>query len=125
MKSCLRGDLYHRDEPWTVDTASKFEKEFCTIMRAYLQSANALEVEILDRRLDKNTDINKWLLNWELTRSECAKAGIHGATEAAAIDQFLDAILDMLPAFYNLWVLRMEMRLETTIADLIVQYRSN
>ncbi|KAJ5264688.1 hypothetical protein N7505_007481 [Penicillium chrysogenum] len=37
----------------------------------------------LDRGLDKNTDIDKWLLNWQTLQRRCEKAGIAEASEAS------------------------------------------
>ncbi|OQE59396.1 hypothetical protein PENNAL_c0325G00318, partial [Penicillium nalgiovense] len=56
----------------------------------------------LDRGLDKSTDIEQWLLNWQTLQKRCAKAGITEAREASI--QFLEAIAVISPEFHSSWV---------------------
>ncbi|KAJ5277781.1 hypothetical protein N7524_003934 [Penicillium chrysogenum] len=60
----------------------------------------------LDRGLDKETDIDKWLLNWQTLQKRCVKAGITEASEASI--QFLEAISVMSPEFYAAWIVSVE-----------------
>jgi hypothetical protein len=60
----------------------------------------------LDRGLDKDTDIDKWLLNWQTLQTRCAKAGITEASEASI--QFLEAISVISPEFYAAWIVLVE-----------------
>ncbi|CAG8897455.1 unnamed protein product [Penicillium nalgiovense] len=60
----------------------------------------------LDRGLDKDTDIDKWLLNWQTLQKRCVKAGITEASEASI--QFLEAISVMSPEFYAAWIVSVE-----------------
>lgn len=58
----------------------------------------------LDRGLDRNTDIEKWLLNWESLYQSCKKVRMPEAEDAT--NQFLEAISIMSPGFYEIWALR-------------------
>jgi hypothetical protein len=60
----------------------------------------------IDRGLDRGTDIEKWLQNWENIQGECVKAGITDNIGASA--HFLHAIAIMSPTFYEIWSLKAE-----------------
>ncbi|KAJ5282966.1 hypothetical protein N7497_001870 [Penicillium chrysogenum] len=55
-----------------------------------------------DQGLDKDTDIDEWLLNWQTLQKRCVKVGITNDSEASA--QFLLAISVMSPEFYTVWI---------------------
>ena len=60
----------------------------------------------LDRGLDKTTDIDQWLLNWQILQKRCAKAGITEAREAPI--QFLEAVSVISPEFHATWIVSAE-----------------
>jgi hypothetical protein len=55
-----------------------------------------------DQGLDKDTDIDEWLLNWQTLQKRCVKVGITNDSEASA--QFLLAISVMSPEFFIVWI---------------------
>ncbi|KAJ5253793.1 hypothetical protein N7524_010973 [Penicillium chrysogenum] len=86
----------------------------------------------LDRGLDKDTDIDKWLLNWQTLQTRCAKAGITEASEASI--QFLEAISVISPEFYAAWVVLIETSIASTkteeqrqadFGSLLTRYRAH
>ncbi|KAJ6047199.1 uncharacterized protein N7446_012033 [Penicillium canescens] len=76
----------------------------------------------LDRGLDRNTDIEKWLLNWETIQVRCARAGMSEANDATV--QFLDAISTMSPGFHETWTLRLEDK-NVVFPELLTRYKAH
>ncbi|OQD94372.1 hypothetical protein PENSOL_c026G06935 [Penicillium solitum] len=77
----------------------------------------------LDRGLDRNVDIDKWLLNWETIQARCKRAKMPEAD--ATPTYFLDAISVMSPAFHENWTLRLQDRPETSFTELLNRYKAH
>ncbi|KAJ5421100.1 hypothetical protein N7465_003619 [Penicillium sp. CMV-2018d] len=82
----------------------------------------------VDCGLDKNTDIDKWLLNWETVQARYKRAKIPEADDAPR--QFLDAISVMSPGFHEIWTLRMldkakEEANQVTFTELLNRYKAH
>lgn len=92
------------DTPWKLlrNLRQRFAPECVPTYAAKLRQ----QWRNLDRGLNRNTDIEKWLLNWETIQVRCARAGMSEANDATA--QFLDAISIMSPGFHETWTLRFE-----------------
>jgi hypothetical protein len=85
----------------------------------------------LDRGLDKTTDIDQWLLNWQTLQKRCAKAGITEAREAPI--QFLEAVSVISPEFHATWIVpaeiastseKSEEEKQADFANLLTRYKA-
>lgn len=77
----------------------------------------------LDRGLDRNVDIDKWLLNWEIIQARCKRAKMQEADDTPT--QFLDAISVMSPDFHEIWTLRLQDRPEISFTELVKRYKAH
>ncbi|KAL2695503.1 hypothetical protein AAEP93_000288 [Penicillium crustosum] len=77
----------------------------------------------LDRGLDRNTDIEKWLLNWESLYQSCKKARMPEAEDAT--NQFLEAISIMSPGFYETWALRVQDNQDIPFFEIMTRYKAH
>jgi hypothetical protein len=77
----------------------------------------------LDRGLERNTDIDKWLLNWETVQARCKRAKMPEADDAPT--QFLDAISVMSPGFHETWTLRLQDKEDIGFTELLNRYRAH
>ncbi|KAI2685533.1 hypothetical protein LCP963914a_4860 [Penicillium roqueforti] len=77
----------------------------------------------LDRGLDRNTDIEKWLLNWESLYQSCKKARMPEAEDAT--NQFLEAISIMSPGFYETWALRVQDNQDIPFFEIMTWYKAH
>ncbi|KAJ5826563.1 hypothetical protein N7447_003326 [Penicillium robsamsonii] len=108
--------------PWELlrNLRQKFVPECDPIYAAQLRKRWRNLDQGLDG-LDRNTDIDKWLLNWETLQARCADIGYIDAKEASI--QFLHAISAMSPEFYEIWTLRLEDKKDVDFSELLTRYK--
>ena len=76
----------------------------------------------LEDSLNENTDIDKWLLDWETIQQKHANLGLHEAEDS--LTRFLDAIAFMSPSFHDLWAVRLAYKeTEVELPELISWYK--
>ncbi|KAI2732946.1 hypothetical protein CBS147339_9998 [Penicillium roqueforti] len=85
-----------QDSPWALlrNLRQRYAPECDPMYRSNLR----VEWNNLDRGLDRNTNIEKWLLKWETLYTRCVAAEVSEAKDAAM--QFLQAIITISPEFF-------------------------
>ena len=106
------------DTPWKLlrNLRQRFAPECDPTYAAKLRQ----QWRSLDRGLDRSTDIDKWLLNWETIQVRCARAGMREAEDASV--QFLDAISVMSPIFHEVWTTKER---DVSFPELLTRYKAH
>ena len=127
--TAIRNSVHANYQPFIIDYKTPYEllRNLRQRFASECDPTNAARLRqlwrTLDRGLERNTDIDKWLLNWETVQARCKRAKMPEANDAST--QFLDAISVMSPGFHETWTLRLQDKNDITFTELLNRYRAH
>ena len=127
--TAIRNSVHASYQPFIIDYKTPYDllRKLRQRFAAECDPTNAARLRQqwrnLDRGLDRNVDIDKWLLNWETIQIRCKRANMPEADDAPS--QFLDAISVMSPSFHDTWTLRLQDQPEMSFTELLNRYKAH
>ena len=127
--TAIRNSVHANYQPFIIDYKTPYEllRNLRQRFASECDPTNAARLRqlwrTLDRGLERNTDIDKWLLNWETVQARCKRAKMPEANDAST--QFLNAISVMSPRFHETWTLRLQDKNDITFTELLNRYRAH